>query len=442
MSDHELSDAEACELTLRGTPLGAATGRSQASAPLSSVPPAAELIRSVRSQGCAPVQPAASPAGGPGARSRTSLGGALPICSSREDHQQSNPCVSVRAQANRRMLYRMQDGLRSIQRDRVARCGRVRIGSNVAILIGASGRAHYGGLLRCGSVWACPVCGSAIRAGRAEEVRRAVERHGSQRALLLSLTVRHGLGHALRCVRRGVAKAWTRMIRGAPWKRFAKRVGLVGLIRALEVTHGPENGWHPHIHALVLTGRTLDDAELRDASMWLSERWQECVQRALGDEHRPDYAHGCDLRPCHSADYIAKLGLELTAPGRSKRAKGQNRTPMEIAYDFATEGRGRDSALWTDFCESMYGAKMLTWSKDLRKRLGMPAELSDEELSEEAETHEILALIAGRDWDRLRDTPGVRTALLEAAERGGLRGLIALASRLGSDLLARASPAA
>jgi hypothetical protein len=214
------------------------------------------------------------------------------------------------------------------------------------------------------------------------------------------------------------------------------------LIRALEVTHGPENGWHPHIHALVLTGRTLDDAELRDASMWLSERWQECVQRALGDEHRPDYAHGCDLRPCHSADYIAKLGLELTAPGRSKRAKGQNRTPMEIAYDFATEGRGRDSALWTDFCESMYGAKMLTWSKDLRKRLGMPAELSDEELSEEAETHEILALIAGRDWDRLRDTPGVRTALLEAAERGGLRGLIALASRLGSDLLARASPAA
>jgi hypothetical protein len=231
------------------------------------------------------------------------------------------------------------------------------------------------------------------------------------------------------------------MIRGAPWKRFAKRVGLVGLIRALEVTHGPENGWHPHIHALVLTGRRLDTAELSDAAMWLSERWQECVHRALGDEHRPDYAHGCDLRPCHSADYIAKLGLELTAPGRSKRAKGQNRTPMEIAYDFVTEGRRRDSDLWNDFCESMYGARMLTWSNDLRKKLGMPAEVSDEELSELAEAHEVLVLIAGRDWDRLRDTPGARTALLEAAEREGLRGLTALATLLGSGPLARASPA-
>ncbi|HEY0468273.1 MAG TPA: protein rep [Polyangiaceae bacterium] len=306
--------------------------------------------------------------------------------------------------------------------------------------MGASGRAHYGGLLRCGSVWACPVCGSAIRAGRAEEVRRAVERHGSKRALLLSLTVRHGLGHALRGVRQGVAKAWTRMIRGAPWKRFAKRIGLVGLIRALEVTHGPENGWHPHIHALVLTGRTLDDAEVSDAAIWLSERWQECVQRALGEEHRPDYAHGCDLRSCHSADYIAKLGLELTAPGRSKRAKRQNRTPMEIAYDFVTEGLRRDADLWTDFCESMYGARMLTWSRNLRRKLGLPTEVSDDDLAQQTETNEILALIPGQAWDAMRDTLGVRSALLEAAEREGLDGVIALVNRLSSGFSARGSP--
>ena len=61
------SDAEACELTIRGTPLGPTSGRSQASAPFSapSVVRAAELAGLARPQGCAAAQPAARPAGGP-----------------------------------------------------------------------------------------------------------------------------------------------------------------------------------------------------------------------------------------------------------------------------------------------------------------------------------------------------------------------------------------
>jgi hypothetical protein len=358
-------------------------------------------------------------------------GAATHATSSRKDHRQSNPTPSraSRPSAERRLLFRVQDALRPLQRSRVAKCGRVRIGSLVAIKRSTtSGRAHFGGLLRCGSLWTCPDCGALIRVRRADEVRAAVEHQGADRVAMLSLTVRHGLGDELKRVRQGVAKAWTKLMNGKPWKRFARRIALQGYIRALEVTHGPTHGWHPHVHALLLTHRTLTALELQEAREWLSTRWQDCVERALGDQFRPDDLHGCDLRPCHSADYLAKLGLELTAPGRSKRAKGANRTPMEIAYDVAAEGRGEDGRLWKEYCASMFGARMLTWSRGIRDAVGLDDELTDDELlaAPEAEPREPIALIDGKTWDTIRHVPLVRSRLLEAAEAQGSYGVAAI----------------
>jgi len=321
-------------------------------------------------------------------------------------------------------LYRVQDALRPLQRDRVQKCGRVRVGSMVAVLRSKeTGKAHFGGLSTCASVWACPVCSAIIRSRRAEEVRQAVEAHGPKRTLMLSLTVRHGLGHDLKTVRQGVAGAFRRLARGAPWKRFVRDYGLDGSIRGLDLTHGPVNGWHPHIHALLFFDAPLTELQLREARRWLAERWAACVVRELGEEHRPDLEHGTDLRPCRIAEYLTKLGLELTSPGRTKRGKGNQRTPMQIAYDFAERRDERDAELWRDYCDAMFGAKMLTWSRGLRKRLGLGEEATDEELVEEQEAAaEVVLLIEGREWDELRDVPGGRARVLEAAEREPAKG--------------------
>lgn len=222
-----------------------------------------------------------------------------------------------------------------------------------------TGKAHFGGLCTCASVWACPVCSAIIRSRRAEEVRKAVEAHGVDRTMMLSLTVRHGLGHELKTVRKGVAGSYRRFTRGAPWKRFCHERGLTGFIRGLDLTHGPENGWHPHIHALLLFDAPLSERQLQEACRWIAKRWADCVARELGEDHRPDLEHGTDLRPCHNAEYLAKLGLELTSPGRSKRGKGDQRTPMQIAYDLADRQDPRDAELWRDYCDAMFRAKML-----------------------------------------------------------------------------------
>ena len=334
--------------------------------------------------------------------------------------------------AQRRRRHELANGLRNCARPRVARCGRVRVVPALEIRM-CEGRAHFSGLLTCGSVWECPHCSAKIRAGRATEVQQAVAWHGAERTSMLTLTVRHAMGENLKELRAGVANAWRLMQQGAPWRRFRERVDLVGTVRALEVTHGP-NGWHPHLHLLVLVG---DPAQLAREQEWLSIRWRGCVARALGESNLPDLEHGCVVTPCHESSYLAKLGLELA--GGAKDGREGHRTPWQIASDAVNSAA--DRVLWQSYCGGIFGARMLTWSKGLRDAAGIDAEQTDEELAAaEDPAAARVCFIPGTVWDALRVTPGVLVAMLEAAEHGGAPAVQRLIARV---LVARrAAPAA
>jgi hypothetical protein len=324
--------------------------------------------------------------------------------------------------AARRGRYELANALRANARPRVAKCGRVRIVPTLEIRL-QHGRAHVVGLLACGSVWECPPCSARIRAERATEVQTAVAWHGVERTSMVTLTVRHGLGSDLKALRAGVAEAWRFMQQGSPWKRFRERVLLKGTIRALEVTHGP-NGWHPHLHLLAMVD---DPSQLLQEREWLAIRWRACVARALGDRHLPSLEHGCTVTPCHDGAYLAKLGLELA--GGAKIGRPGHRTPWQIAHDAADHET--DSALWRTYCNGMFGARMLTWSKGLRDAAGLGAELDDEALAAAADVAAArVCFVPGAIWDALRVTPGVLLALLEAAETGGAHGVARVISRV------------
>lgn len=424
MSDSAIVfDAEACELTIRGTPLGATTGSSQASAPsFSSLSQAVELAGLVCPQGCGPAQPAASPAGGPVALTETV------DTTSWKDHEFRNPsppAVSERKK-RRRIAYALRDGLRPLGTKRIAACGRTRIALEVEVMRRTAKRengetyrqAYYRGLLRCGSVWECPVCALQIRAERADELRRAVHAWGPANVAMLSLTVRHALGHDLRATRRGLSEAFQRLIRGKPWKQFSKKFGIAHHVRAMEVTHGA-HGWHPHLHALLFLETPLSAQEHDAAIHWLRERWRNCVERAIGPDLTPN-DRGVDLRESKRADYLAKFSLELVDPG-TKRGRGKNRTPLQISTSAATGRRAEDAALWVAYCDGMRGAKMLTWSRGLRAAVDLADEASDEKLveGEEEQEAEVVAVISRGAWDGNRDRRGLPCAILEAAERAG-----------------------
>lgn len=419
MADAEpLNDAEACELTIRRASLGVTTGRSQASAPLSLLSPTAdELAGEARSQGGAPAQPAASPAGGPVAPSEQA-GEA-----SREDHEFRNPSLPSRRRQTRAFLFALLCALRFLSAPRTAACRVRRIAYVVEVVRRAAQRAaggthllaFYRGVLRCGSVWECPVCMFQIRTERAKELSLAVIGWGYENVLMLSLTVRHGLGDDLRTIRAGISEAFKGVINGNPWKRFKAKFGFQYQVRALETTHG-RHGWHPHLHVLFFLETPLSETELESARIWFNDRWARSVRKVLGASHVPN-EHGVDLRKVNRADYLAKLGLELLDPG-TKRARGKNRTPLQIAVGAASGKSPADEALWRTYCDAMRGAKMLTWSRGLRKAAGLEDEKSDEEIANEGDALEAeeIAVLAGHVWDGVRYRPGLPCAILDAAE--------------------------
>ena len=84
-------------------------------------------------------------------------------------------------------------------------------------------------------------------------------------AYLVTLTVPHAIHHDIRDTRKTVAKAWTSVSNGTPWKRFCGTYHVAGVARALEVTHGA-NGWHPHAHVLLFCRRVLSAGELAECA--------------------------------------------------------------------------------------------------------------------------------------------------------------------------------
>jgi hypothetical protein len=199
---------------------------------------------------------------------------------------------------------------------------------------------------------------------------------------------------------------------------MSQRYGFVGAVRAMEVTHG-RNGWHPHIHAILLL-RSLSAKERDEFRVWIARRWIEKVKKVLGDGAAPSMEHGCDLRPCRRADYLAKLGLELTAPV-GKVARNGNRSPLKIASDFLATGDEAELSLWQAYTAGMRGARMLTWSRGLRAAAGLnEVEKTDQDIVDgEGGDETVVAVISGTDWNAVRDLPNAKLMLLWAAEDGG-----------------------
>jgi hypothetical protein len=213
---------------------------------------------------------------------------------------------------------------------------------------------------------------------------------------LLTLTIKHHRNQNLKPLRQAVAKAWSRMASGG--SSIRKTWGIKHYIRALETTHGFENGWHPHLHALLFTDAPLSE----DFELDVLERWKMVVTLELGLEAMPDDEHAIKLEECSAGTYITKLGLEVSGI-TNKECKNGNRTPWQIARA-ATDGDTAAAALWGHYCKAMFAARQLTWSRGTRDFFGLGDDFDDDLESERGidATEGVEACVvewAAPDWD-------------------------------------------
>ena len=313
---------------------------------------------------------------------------------------------------------------------RVRACGRVPTTSGGGAVLRLSEhsdgerRAGVAGLQSCGSPWACPVCSRKISAERSREVaqvlRTVAERNGS--AALVTLTMRHREGDRLDVLWDALSHAWGAVTSGRGWVNDRERFGIVGWLRAVEVTHGA-HGWHVHVHAVVVLDAPTSLEMMEALGDRMFARWEAKLQR-LGLSAVADRG-GLDVTPVQLTGdnieavsaYVTKASLEVTAQ-TAKQARNGNRTPFAILRDFLATGLADDGELWLAWERASHGRRQLTWSRDLRAWARLHRERSDEEVASEDLGGEDAIILPPETWAAVRS--GGITDLLDALELGGV----------------------
>lgn len=314
---------------------------------------------------------------------------------------------------------------------RVSVCHRVRgRGAESVQLLQERGtnRVFLAGLMRCASVWVCPVCSAKITERRREELTRAnqnwVDRGG--RIYLLTLTAPHRLGDDLGKLLQAIRDARRALTMRKTWKRFKESARLVGTICTLEVTHG-KNGWHVHTHELLYCEREGEKPEAGE----LLPLWQSaCGAAGLG---RPN-VHGVDVGDgSKAAQYVAKFGAEdrnedgwgiehEMTKAHIKRGKKGGRSPWDLLRAYCYTADEKAAELFREYALRFRGRRQLVWSKGLRDLLGVRGKTDEELANEEREEAEVVWNFDPQEWRWIidRDLEGV---VLQAARERGKAGV-------------------
>lgn len=317
--------------------------------------------------------------------------------------------------------------------DRCKRCGREILGGAVGLVVN-EGTAHFSGVETCGRLWLCPVCAAKIRARRGDEIAEAVGRHMASGggAYFATATLSHDQGDALSASLDVLTKSWRALTAGRGYQEEKDRFGVLGNIRATEVTHG-RNGWHPHIHAVILTATEIDVLNLCDWFGRLDARWSRALVRygwTPGLLGRRFTLIPVTRSPGGLAAYVTKvqesgLGNEIARSDMKATRRKSSRTPLQILADFGTDGLVSDLDLWHEYERATAGKSAIRWSRGLRAQL-LPDvdEQTDEEIAAEEVGGDTIAYLLPHTWYRLADMPGAQSAVLDAVEADGWEGLI------------------
>lgn len=300
------------------------------------------------------------------------------------------------------------DGLRTSRRE-------------VDILKNKNDRFGYRGLFTCSNIWQCAVCASKISEKRRIELNQALQVADEKGLTVIHkiLTAPHHLGEGPGELVKKMSHARRLMQKRKPWIRLVSTCGLIGNIRALEVTYSWSNGWHVHFHVLLFLSQKLQP-ETRKQSLYnledmIFEMWRDaCLSAGLD---APSREHGVRLND-HADDYVGKWGSEHEmTKAHIKEGHAGSLTPFQFLDEYRA-GDDRYRGLFLEYAKAFKGKKQLVWSRGLRELLRLETEMTDEEIMEKEDPDSVLfAQIPAAVWSEVakREKMG---EVLEVCRRG------------------------
>ncbi len=299
----------------------------------------------------------------------------------------------------RHIKFKMQDNMQSVLRKynpKIAPCvcGNV-LGAIAPIMKNSNDKFRFAGISTCKSI-VCPVCATRKSEHRKNEVKTIIDEHkkryGSDNSVfLLTQTIPHKVNDTLADVLSALQLGNRKMRSSYTWK-LLKQLGMLHNITALEFTYG-QNGWHPHLHTLVLMdGSTPDFAKAFDRPFYT--KWRNVMAK----QNRPINSHGTDIRDgSFAAEYVSKWGLEheLTK-GNVKTGKKGSTTYFQMLLQ-----PKQYADLILEFYLATRGKATLRFSKGCREFYGLDV-ISDDEIFDEQQDAEIFINVQRNDYNTLR----------------------------------------
>jgi len=252
------------------------------------------------------------------------------------------------------------------------------------------GSSSVNGVATCKSVWSCPVCRTKIISERSDQLKEIYKKWKDRggHVTMITLTVPHSKGDNLaelygsNTQGTGITGALGNFRSSRHFsKDFKEQAGYFGDIRGVEVTWGRKNGFHPHIHLLILSDYTYDFKAWKNR-FYIA--WRDACKKAGLQE--PSFEHGVDIQYCDDSEqaaYIAKWSAasELVSDGM-KEARLGNFSIAELErclWDskFREQkklGQKRAACVLRAYYGAMHGQRMLqmggiskdhNWKKEL-----------------------------------------------------------------------------
>lgn len=326
---------------------------------------------------------------------------------------------------------------KTLNNKRLSSCMSSSLGSDVHVIKTEHG-VHYGNLMTCGLGWVCPVCSAKISEKRRVELSKAVNTNSKNNGynLLITLTFPHYKFDNLDEILEKMKNALRRFKGSRKYQELKERIGLIGSVRCLEVTHG-SNGWHPHTHDLFFleSDEYSDESKMKELEKEIYELWAKaCVQSGLP---APNLKYGVDVKGGEFAnDYITKFGKDAEkklkwrvdselSKSHSKSGKSGSRTPFDILRDIYVYDLDSDKKLFQEYSKSFKGKRQLVWSRGLKNRFDIDEKTDKELVDETEENGEIIGTINKETW-KLVCKYELRGQLLLICNDSGWDGVIKL----------------
>ena len=272
------------------------------------------------------------------------------------------------------------------------------------------------------------MCAAKIQKARSEEVKTAIAKHDGA-VLMATFTAPHTRADSLDDLLKKMVDAYRYYTQTGSYKRAIKNAyGVVGSIRALEVTYSFTNGWHVHFHVLLFVTKSVD-MPIFEAEMF--KQWQKAAtKKGLNEPSKKAFRlqDGSNVQT-----YLSKMGNEYQwgvaeelVKAHSKRGRMHSYSPFDFIRAYMETEKPVYAALFLEYEKAFKGRNMLVWSRGLKKHFGI-VQRSDEAIAESiGEPFRLLASINGEQWKKLRKHAkgnAWRGELLEIVKQYGYDGL-------------------